>query len=128
MNQCPYDYKVRLPHEPEMKLCTTCKRRMPITAFRYRVKYFNSGVAKWYRYAQCHECTIMKRRQRVMRQQRIKNAEKAEMEAGLLTGSIKTCKTHCKLYPCFAGIDTIRTNLALTCIHYEPTEHQDTAE
>ena len=75
MNQCPYDYKVRLPHEPEIKLCTTCKRRLPITAFRYRVKYF-SGVAKWWRYAQCHECNLMKRRQRVMRQQKIKNAEK----------------------------------------------------
>ena len=58
-----------------------------------------------------------------MRQQKIKNAENAELEAGLLSGSIKTCKTHCKLYPCFTGIDTIRTNLALTCVHYEPTEH-----
>lgn len=30
------------------------------------------------------------------------------------------CRDHCTEYPCFAGMDTIESNLALTCRQFTP--------
>lgn len=124
MSGCPYDPGVRRPEEPERKECSHCKKSLPITEFGYLTRH-RANKTVWYRYSQCYNCRSTKKRQQVMR----KLKQQLEIqEQNKILNELRTCKRDCRLYPCFAGIDTLRTNLSLTCIHYEPTEHQDTAD
>jgi hypothetical protein len=39
-----------------------------------------------------------------------------------IVANCPTCKDNCENYPCFAGIDNITSNLAMTCHGYKPRE------
>lgn len=74
----------------ETKQCRRCGKIKPISEFYVKK---NGQV-----FTRCKECC------RLATQERLKSAEDDD----------KTCKV-CSRYPCFKGIDTMSSNLALTC-------------
>lgn len=107
--------------EPETKWCNKCNRELPIEEFPISKSYRKTGEAYSYRRYYCQECARKKAKdaynatlspeklaKKIAREELLK--EKME--------SNRTCKNNCVNYPCFKGIDTMKSNLALTCVNF----------
>ena len=100
-----------------MKVCNKCNRELPEEAF-YSKRRTNT----------CYECFKKKQREyernRKARIQEMKidlarkEYEKKKREEKKKEEALTTCKKDCLRYPCFRGIDNLKTNFALTCVKF----------
>lgn len=108
----PDSYKIQIG-EKEFKFCRNCNQELPITDFALRNRQHANGL--FYRTAYCRECMRERRRRYLPTTE--ERAIKREIKAQKISRKNAICK-NCKNYPCFRGIDTIKSNLALTCKNY----------
>lgn len=101
-----------------MKVCNKCNRELPEEAF-YSKRKSNT----------CYECFKKKQREyernrkEKIRQMRVdltrKEYEKKKREEKKKSkANVTTCKNDCKRYPCFSGIDNLKSNFTLTCVNF----------
>lgn len=93
----------RRASEDEKKKCKDCGEMLPIEEFRLTTKRKN-GKAYTYRASKCYSCTAKQQRDSVVIT--VKNISKV------------TCVNNCIYYPCFAGIEGMKSNLAATCTKF----------
>lgn len=118
----PWTGTPRMEGEPETRICKQCGQEMPIESYYFVWKYRLNGEKRGYRQPYCHACRLENcRRSKLAAKngivlppiQRIKAQESERVKDKV------TCRENCEFYPCFKGIDTMRSNLALTCNQFK---------
>lgn len=91
----------RRPGEPAKKKCSRCGELLPIELFYIHRREVADGV-KEYRTTICCKCIYERKREKIVSKK-----------------NNRRCKDDCEFYPCFQGIDSLSSNLALTCIKFK---------
>lgn len=117
--------QMRRPNEPALRVCSRCKLALPIENF-YLVKRLNrKGGYYLNRASRCKDCENKRNRegyrQRAAEEMEKKLKHQQEIEAQP-AATDRTCRDNCEFYPCFTGIDTMSSNLALTCLRFKRRE------
>lgn len=104
-----------------MRRCKMCGKELPDDAFygtcrTKTCKQCHTEKVKAYRKA--NKIKAMELRVQIMKKE---YEEKKKREAFIFESKeVKTtCKDNCLRYPCFQGIDNIKSNLSLTCIKFK---------
>lgn len=106
---------MRRPGESADKVCKACKKTKPIEEF-YLLRRPNLVRGGYYetRASRCRECE--KKRMRAYYKAVNTQPENHREEEQKV---VPTCRDNCVNYPCFRGIDTMKSNLALTCANFK---------
>ena len=104
-----------------MTTCKKCGRDLPPEAYYVRISKsicYDCVKARQAEYARSK--IVMERSAELhrIRRERIAMEQEKEQEKAKAKANVNTCKKDCLRYPCFQGIDNLKTNFALTCVKF----------
>lgn len=101
-------------------VCNTCGLELPIYHFYMSTRLAKNGELVTEVNPRCRVCVWHQRKIREVEREREKKENERAKEMG--QDNVITCKSNCAWYPCFQGIDSMSSNLALTCLKFKNKE------
>ena len=104
-----------------MTTCKKCGRDLPPEAYYVRISKsicYDCVKARQAEYARSKKVMERSAELQRLRRERIAREQEREQEKAKAKANVNTCKKDCLRYPCFQGIDNLKTNFALTCVKF----------
>ena len=104
-----------------MTTCKKCGRDLPPEAYYVRISKsicYDCVKARQAEYARSKKVMERSAELQRIRRERMAREQEKEQEKAKAKANVNTCKKDCLRYPCFRGIDNLKTNFALTCVKF----------